>query len=542
MMSLFPIVLSSRVVLQTAMLVMMNTRYLEPEPTAFTPAPPLSSTETIQGDSTRCYGIYGCFSTDSPWTSETRPISLPPESPEKINPYFCLYTRRNRHECQRLELMRWNASYLNPRQNVVLISHGYLENGQKPWLMNMTRALLDHSDMNVIVIGWGGGSKPPYSQAVANIRVVGAMAGHLVAHMVNNVGVDVKKCHVIGHSLGSHVASYIGHTLQTKFRMKLGRITGLDPAEPHFTKTDPIVRLDPSDADYVDVVHTDAAPFMSGGLGLKEPVGHVDFYPNGGIRQPGCTDGVFGHIGRQKGSLSKGLRSFVSCNHLRSYEYYMESINTKYPFMAIECKSWEDFLNGSCFSCGKHYDIKNGYKNGESYCTRFGYNSQPHMVTNSKNRILQRRSVKTYLITGSETPFCREHFRVLINVSTSPASVKHGSEIGHFWIVLKRGESVERIQVNTRAILFEPGTQHKFIVSTKCSESLEGVSIEWVYETSFLNPLTWRFVTPPRLFLQSAVVENLERSSRHTLCPPYGRAIYPKEVMEMRRNLDCKQE
>lgn len=42
-------------------------------------------------------------------------------------------------------------------------------------------------------------------------------------------------------------------------------LTGLDPAEPHFSKTDPVVRLDPSDAIFVDIIHTDTTPFMQGG-------------------------------------------------------------------------------------------------------------------------------------------------------------------------------------------------------------------------------------------------------------------------------------
>lgn len=65
---------------------------------------------------------------------------------------------------------------------------------------------------------------------------------------------------------------------------------GLDPAEPYFQYTDPVVRLDPTDATFVDVVHTDVASIISGGFGLNQTCGHVDFYPNGGENQPGCKE------------------------------------------------------------------------------------------------------------------------------------------------------------------------------------------------------------------------------------------------------------
>lgn len=46
-------------------------------------------------------------------------------------------------------------------------------------------------------------------------------------------------------------------------------------------------RLSETDADYVDVIHTDAGVF-----GIPDPIGHADFYPNGGrALQPGCQPG-----------------------------------------------------------------------------------------------------------------------------------------------------------------------------------------------------------------------------------------------------------
>ena len=42
----------------------------------------------------------------------------------------------------------------------------------------------------------------------------------------------------------------------------------MDPAEPYFQGTDIAVRLDPSDALFVDVIHTDGASFYSTDFGM----------------------------------------------------------------------------------------------------------------------------------------------------------------------------------------------------------------------------------------------------------------------------------
>jgi len=81
---------------------------------------------------------------------------------------------------------------------------------------------------------------------------------------------------------------------------------GLDPAEPHFSNTHTMVRLDPTDANFVTAIHTDCDLFISGGLGISQPVGHIDFYPNSGRNQPGCNEGVLNSITLERGSFIRG--------------------------------------------------------------------------------------------------------------------------------------------------------------------------------------------------------------------------------------------
>jgi len=52
-----------------------------------------------------------------------------------------------------------------------------------------------------------------------------------------------------------------------------------------YEKSGPDDRLDFTDASYVDVMHTNA-----GQNGLNKDIGHMDYYPNGGSKQPGCVE------------------------------------------------------------------------------------------------------------------------------------------------------------------------------------------------------------------------------------------------------------
>lgn len=73
---------------------------------------------------------------------------------------------------------------------------------------------------NVIAVDWGAGSGFPYEQAAANTRVVGAEIASLISLLVFR-GTSQSQYHLIGHSLGAHVAGSAGHRVAG-----IGRITG----------------------------------------------------------------------------------------------------------------------------------------------------------------------------------------------------------------------------------------------------------------------------------------------------------------------------
>ncbi|XP_033196633.1 pancreatic triacylglycerol lipase [Bombus vancouverensis nearcticus] len=459
----------------------------------------------------RCFDPYGCFYIGSPWSGENRPVSTFPARPDSINPRYMLYTRDNKAQPRELKIDKYETirgAPLRNDRNLYLIVHGFLDNGDKTWVLRTMEELLTKEDSNVVIVNWIGGAGPPYTQAVANTRLVGAMTARLAYQLIEVGRVDSTRIHCIGHSLGAHTCGYIGYTLRQTYDHKLGRITGLDPAEPHFSNTSTMVRLDPTDATFVTAIHTDCNPFISGGLGITQPVAHIDFYPNGGRNQPGCNEGVLNFITLEHGSFFRGIKRFVGCNHIRSYEYFIESINTNCSFLTVPCPSWDKFLEGSCFDCVNQY------------CPKFGLDAQPGNYHAS-----------VYSMTGSTKPFCRGHYKVVVNVSKTNESVDHGGEVGTFVlkVIGQNGEKSGRMPLSSQSTYYEPGSTHTVVLLGDVVGKLESVEISWEYRVSVFNPLTWRLLHTPRVYIDSLSVESLEAAHSITVCPDESKALLAKQ-------------
>lgn len=170
-----------------------------------------------------CYGELGCFTDSYPFSgSLQRPLALLPDKPERIATKFKLFNR-NTLSGVVITASNFSTNYINTI-DTKLICHGFLDTSNKKWIIDMKNAILSTENVNVIVTDWSMGNGFPYTQATANTQVVGAEIAKLVKALSTASGKSLERYHLIGHSLGSHIAGYAGSRLNGK----LGRITGLD--------------------------------------------------------------------------------------------------------------------------------------------------------------------------------------------------------------------------------------------------------------------------------------------------------------------------
>ncbi|MCJ8732407.1 hypothetical protein PDJAM_G00211030 [Pangasius djambal] len=313
---------------------------------------------------------------------------------EGVHVQYLLLTRRNAdcaslftQDC--LNHTQKHTAHFNSTLPTKVIIHGYRALGRKPsWVKGLAQALLEMEDANILVVDWLCGASYSYNQVVYNYKEVAVQISILINQLTTS-GINLESFHLIGISLGAHVAGFVG----TLFAGKLGRITGLDPAGPMFKNADPSDRLDPSDAMFVEAIHTDSDYF-----GISIPVGHVDFFVNGGLDQTGCVRSSFTSI-----FIYFPVYGYVICDHMRALYVYMSALKGSCALTGFPCSSYEDFLAGQCTSCDGPFN---------NICPQIG------LLKNSGITVSPLPiHGKVYLLTTSEVPFCVHHIMIELKVS-----------------------------------------------------------------------------------------------------------------------------
>jgi len=286
-------------------------------------------------------------------------------------------------------------SEFNINSRTIIIIPGYYSGEEASWVRRTREQWLRlDPEADVIQVSWTDSNRGIYAQTVAQTPLLARQITiflHYLATLSNTTLADeefLSRVHIIGHSLGAHTAGFVGQDVGGK----LGRITGLDPAGPSFDQFDLGEKLDPSDARFVEVIHTNRGTisYLNAAMtvplyylaripginslgntigseyngeadtawyGIDQQVGHIDYYANNGRVQPGCS----------------GLMHI--CDHNRAHDIYLELLrytndlnaelskhfNDSEPwlreklvksgrFVAFEAENYESFISGKTFS------------------------------------------------------------------------------------------------------------------------------------------------------------------------------------------------
>lgn len=240
---------------------------------------------------------------------------------------YKLFTKSNPIEPEiftTADLPEQNLSSFNQSNPAVFMFHGWMNSKDESGaLLQIAHAYLDpdykDEDYNVFNVDWGYyGDDPNYVGARYNVPKAAQEIAEFIDVMNEKLGLNFKSLTLIGHSLGGQLVGMIGKKVKNG---RVDTIYGLDPAGPLFTTSKPANRLASTDAEYVEVIHTNRLE-----LGYAKPLGQADFYPNWGRNQPGCGIDIGG-----------------SCSHGRAVAFLIEAIKMRSnnQFVPTKCLDYD---------------------------------------------------------------------------------------------------------------------------------------------------------------------------------------------------------
>uniref|UniRef100_A0A9L0I7T5 Lipase H n=1 Tax=Equus asinus TaxID=9793 RepID=A0A9L0I7T5_EQUAS len=274
-----------------------------------------------------------------------------------LNVKLLLYTRRNPTCAQIIDPTAMGN--LNVTKKTTFLVHGFRPTGSPPvWIEDLVEGLLSVEDMNVVVVDWNRGATTViYTHASNKTRKVARILKKFIDQMLA-AGASLDDIYMIGVSLGAHISGFVGEM----YNGQLGRITA---------------------------------------LGYREPLGNIDFYPNGGWDQPGCPNTIFAGI------------QYFKCDHQRSVYLFLSSLRENCAITAYPCDSYWDYRKGKCVQCGTPQ---------KESCPLLGY-----YADNWKDylRAQDPPMTKAFFDTAKEKPFCIYHY--FLDIITWNKNIRRGS-------------------------------------------------------------------------------------------------------------------
>lgn len=222
---------------------------------------------------------------------------------------------------------------------LTFIIHGFSESSYRNWIKRLSQAILAREDGHniVLVVDYWDFHRIEYYWMGYNAFFVSKQIVDVIDKLVIHNNLQLSRTHLIGFSLGGRMCGMVAAQLKTG---KVGKITALDPTFPLVDSEDKFGALDFSDAEMVVVLRTSLIAYYS-------PLGHVDFFVNGGYVQPGCDAWWFPHLVQQL------------CSHYRVVVLAIEAeVDAGRAFPSCICPDYISFRNGSC-TCQPttHFDL-----------------------------------------------------------------------------------------------------------------------------------------------------------------------------------------
>nr|XP_001095252.2 hepatic triacylglycerol lipase isoform X1 [Macaca mulatta]XP_028706816.1 hepatic triacylglycerol lipase isoform X1 [Macaca mulatta] len=390
----------------------------------------------------------------------------------------------------------------NSSRPLVMIIHGWSVDGLlENWIWQMVAALKSQpaQPVNVGLVDWITLAHHHYTIAVRNTRLVGKEVAALLRWLEESVQFSRSHVHLIGYSLGAHVSGFAGSSIGGT--RKIGRITGLDAAGPLFEGSSPSNRLSPDDANFVDAIHTFTREHMGLSVGIKQPIGHYDFYPNGGSFQPGCHFlELYRHIAKHG---LNAITQTIKCSHERSVHLFIDSLlHAGTQSVAYLCSDMDSFSQGLCLSCKK------------GRCNTLGYHVRQEPRSKSK---------KLFLVTRAQSPFKVYHYQFkiqFINQTETPIQTTFTMSL------LGTKEKMQKIAITLGKGIASNKT-YSFLITLDVDIG-ELIMIKFKWESSAVWANVWNTVqtiipwsTGPRhpgLVLKTIRVKAGETQQRMTFC------------------------
>lgn len=221
---------------------------------------------------------------------------------------FYLYTPS--YQTDPVFLTENTVALLDRSYETKVIIHGFRSSAHAKWVLAAKNEYLQLGNYNIVTVDWSRYARD-YTATRTKFDEVCSEIGEVLNSVIQSGYTTFDQMHVIGHSMGCHCGGYAARKVQhMNFGQKIGRLSCLDAARLGISLRQKVKK---DDASLVDVIHTSFT------LGLRSALGDVDFYPNGGRQQPGCST----RLGE--------------CSHRRAHEYWVESIRS-WNFVAVKCE------------------------------------------------------------------------------------------------------------------------------------------------------------------------------------------------------------